>query len=266
MQGLLFTSFGTSHEDTRVKTLDAIEAALRQEFPDLPLYTAWTSNRIIAKVKAERKEHHDSLDQAFKRLSADGIDDLVVATTCLMQGNEMGKIAKAAETWAVGETRTMQLAQPLLASKDDCRAVAQALSDEFADVSDCEAVLLMGHGSEFGGNDAFGKVQAQLRDLERTNFFVATVEGTLTFDDVAPLMEERGATRVFLAPLMIVAGDHAKNDLTGPGEDSWASRLHARGIATEARLKGLGEYERIRKLVCDHVHDALLVREVALRG
>ena len=266
MRGMLFVSFGTSHEDTRVKTIDAIQAKVRAAFPNCVPYSAWTSGVIIKKVAAERGEHHDTLDEALARMDADGVDDLIVSTTCLMHGAEMAKIEKAVIPWAAERNIPTQIAEPLLNSPDDRAAVARAIADEFAGLGADDAVLLMGHGSPVSGNEVYRQVQDAFRAQGSDRFFVATVEGEPTFDDVLPLVQASGAARVHLAPLMIVAGDHAKNDLAGEDDDSWASRVAACGLEAVPVLKGLGEYAGIQQLVCDHVEQALMLREVALRG
>ena len=271
-KGMLFTSFGTSHEDTRAKTIDAIDEKLRAAFPDCTHYSAWTSGIIVKKVKAERGEHHDTLDEAFARMTADGVEDCVVATTCLLHGGEMTKIEKAANAWATEHGVPTQIASPLLASRDDQAAVARVMCDEFSFIGEGDALLLMGHGSSEKGfdldmvNAVYANLQDELHKLGRARFFVATVEGQPTFEDALRHIEECGARCVYLAPLMVVAGDHAKNDLAGDDEDSWASQLTARGLQVKPVLKGLGEYAGIQQLVCDHVEQALIEREVALRG
>ena len=118
MKGLLSVSFGTSHPDTRAKTIDTVDKALASAFPDRAFYSAWTSPRIVARVKAERGEHHDTLDEAFSRIGADGVDDLVVATTCLMQGGEMRKIVAAARAWESRGSCSVRVALPLMTSSN----------------------------------------------------------------------------------------------------------------------------------------------------
>jgi len=265
MRGLLSVCFGTSHADTRERTIDAIEASLRTEFPDRAFYSAWASARIVAKTR-ERGEFHDTLDEALARLDADDVDDLIVSTMCLMPGKEMATITRAVETWAGKRGRSAYLADPLLATEDDRRAVARVVCDEFSFVGDDDALLLMGHGCAEVRSDVYSNLQNELHALGRPRFFVATVEGNPTFDDALPFIDACGAQRVYVAPLMIAAGDHAKNDMAGAGEDSWASRLAASGKQVEVVMKGLGEYKGIRELVCDHVREALVIREVALRG
>ena len=256
MKGLLSVSFGTSYADTRAKTIDAIDAKLAAAFPDRAFYSAWTSPRIMAKVLAERGEHHDSLDEAFARMEADGADDLVVATMCLMQGGEMRKISEAAHAWAAQGGRTVRLADPLLSAPADHAAMAQALADEFVHVPATEAVVFMGHGSAMGSNQLYSDVQDALHAIGKRNFLVATVEGTPTLDDAMLKLESLGSDRVWLAPLMIVAGDHARNDLAGDDEESWTNQLAARGFETEVVLKGLGEYAAVQNLAVDHARDA----------
>lgn len=255
MKGLLSVSFGTSYADTRAKTIDVIDSKLAAAFPDRAFYSAWTSPRIMAKVLAERGEHHDSLDEAFARLDADGVDDLVVATMCLMQGGEMRKISEAAHAWASQGNRVVRVACPLMSSAADHVAAAHAIADEFSDMGDGEALLLMGHGSSFGSNDLYTDVQAELRALGKDNFFIATVEGEPVFEDALPLIKASGVSRVRLAPFMIVAGDHARNDMAG-SDDSWASQLLSRGLEVEVVLKGLGEYPAFQQLVVDHARSA----------
>ena len=272
MKALLSVSFGTSFEETRAKTIDAVEARLAEAFPDRAFYSAWTSGRIVAKVRAERGEHHDTLDEAFARLDADGVDDLVVATMNLMDGHEMAKATSALRAWLAqddGRPRTARMARPLLASAEDRAAMAQAICASFADVPEDEALLLMGHGlepelNERAGtpddpNAVYAQIQDELHALGRERFFMGTVEGTPTFEDALALVEASGAACVHLAPFMIVAGDHAKNDLAGDEPDSWKCMLKARGYATKATLRGLGEYPAVHELVCAHARDAAVV-------
>lgn len=265
MEGLLSVSFGTSHADTRARTIDLIDEVLREKFPDRAFYSAWTSSIIVKKVR-ERGEHHDTLDEAIERLTADGVDDLLVSTTCLMDGMEMSKVTRAVRDWAAQEGRFASLATPLLKASRDRAEVASVIAEEFSFLGDEDALLLMGHGSADADNGVYSSLQRKLFDLGRPRFFIATVEGIPTFEDVLPQIEACGARRVYLAPLMFVAGDHAKNDLAGEDEDSWASLLAARGFDVQPVLKGLGEYAGIRQLVCAHVEDAQTLGEVAQRG
>lgn len=252
MRGLLCASFGTSYAQTRMKTIDAVEHRLTEAFPERAFYSAWTSNRIIEKVRNERGEQHDTLEGALARISADGITDLLVATMCLMPGNEWNKISAAVRSWtSEAPGRTARVAMPLLATERGRHSVAQAICDEFAQLGVDEALVLMGHGSRHESNEVYRAMRAELAAMERPLFYVATVEGEPSFNEVLAEIRERNIKRTFLAPLMIVAGEHATRDLAGSGQTSWKSILAADGIHAEAVLKGLGEYNGVQKLVCD---------------
>jgi len=255
-KALLVVSFGTSVAQTRAVTIDDIVERLAAEFPDRALYTAWTSTRIAKKVREERGELHDTLDEAFARLKADGIDDLLVVSTCLLNGGETRKIAAAVDAWAL-DGRVAYLADPLLATKEDGAALAKALCDKFDGRVGDDALLLMGHGSAHASNMEYLYVQQGFEDMGKTNYLVATLEGVPTFEVALEVLAHNGVTRVWLAPLMIVAGDHALNDMTGPGEDTWQSRLQAQGYQVEPIICGLGEYAGVHDLICTHAHAAL---------
>ncbi|MBQ3302622.1 MAG: sirohydrochlorin cobaltochelatase [Eggerthellaceae bacterium] len=255
-EALLVVSFGTSVAQTRAVTIDAIVERLAAEFPERALYTAWTSTRIVKKVREERGELHDTLDEAFDRLTADGIDDVLVASTCLLDGGETRKIAAAVEAW-VRDGRVAHLADPLLFTKEDGTALAKALCEEFDDKVGQDALLFMGHGSAHASNVEYLYVQQGFEDMGRSNYLVATLEGVPTFEVALEVLAHNGAARVHLAPLMIVAGDHALNDMTGPGDDTWQSRLQAHGYQVEPVVRGLGEYAGVRDLICAHARAAL---------
>lgn len=257
MKALLSVSFGTSYEDTRAKTIDVVDERLAAAFPDRAFYSAWTSGRIVEKVRALRGEQHDTLEEAFERLTADGADDVVVATTCLLNGHEMRKITGLAKDWASGDgARNLRLADPLLTSEADRVAVASAVCEEFGFVPDDAALLLMGHGSPNGPNEVYFAIRDLLATLGHPNYTIATVEGEPLFDDAVSVLEKMGVSRVVAAPFLFVAGDHAINDMAGDDDDSWANMLAARGFEVEVVMKGLGEYPAVQQLVVDHARAA----------
>lgn len=258
MKGMLSVSFGTSYEETRKKTIDVVEALLIDAFPDRAPYSAWTSGRIIARVRDERDEHHDTLDEAFARLTADGVDDLLVTTMCFMDGHEMNKIRNAATAWAQeDEARKVYVAKPVLYSIDDRRTMAHALREQFSFVSDGESVLFMGHGSPHASNDLYWDMQNLFVETGMPNFIIGTVDGEPTFEEAFTRLVERGARCVYLSPFMMVAGDHANNDLVGPDDDSWKNIIEGHGFRTVPVLRGLGEYKATQQLIVAHARMAL---------
>ena len=253
MQGLLSVSFGTVDEGAYARSIGAIEEALSTAFPERQLYSAWTSAFVAARVQAETGAHHDTLAEAFARLSADGVDDLLISTTCLTQGRAMDKVDAAAAAWVnEGSARTAHLTSPLLANEADRRMVAQTVCSAFADVAETEVVLLMGHGVAGSHNEMYRQMQDALTAVGVPRVFLALVEGSPGFDEALARVEKLRPTCVHLAPFMMVAGGHVHVSLVGDAPDSWKSQLEARGMKTHAVLRGLGEYAEIRNLVVRH--------------
>lgn len=253
MQGLLSVSFGTVDDKAYARSIGAIEEALAAVFPNRRQYSAWTSAYVAERVRTERGVHHDTLAEAFARLSEDGIDDLLIATTCLTQGRAMDKVNAAAAAWVNGEgARTAHLTPPLLANEADRQAVAQTVCSAYSDIAETEVVLLMGHGVAGSSNKMYRQMQDALSAVGTPRVLLALVEGSPGFDAALARVEELRPTCVHLAPFMMVAGGHVHADLVGDGSHSWKSQLEARGISTHAVLRGLGEYEEIRQLVVQH--------------
>ncbi len=261
MKGLLSVSFGTSCADASARAVGAVEGALAQIYADRVLYRAWTSRFIVAKVRAARGGSPDLLDEAFARLNADGVDDLLVSTLCLVRGRAMTAIESSTRAWMrVHEGRTARLAKPLLADEDDQVAIARILSEEFAGIPADDVVLLMGHGSaDPSSNEVYAAMQRVLADVGQPRFFLALAEGDPGFETAMAQIEASGASGVHLAPFMMVAGTHALNDLAGDDGNSWKSALQSRGYRVSATLRGLGEYPAVREVVLAHVRDALPV-------
>ena len=253
-EAVLTVSFGTSHASMRARAIDPVEQHIADALEDRASYTAWTSGRIVEKVRAERGEHHDTLDEALEHIAADGIRELIVQPTCLMQGHEMRKIERTLLDW--NAPVNVRLGAPLLASLEDRRALADVVAEEFSWVPETEMLVLMGHGSKTGGNEVFDQINDEFAALDKMHFFVATIEGQPDFAHALELVEQRQPALVHLTPLMIVAGDHAVVDMAGDSEDSWKSQLEARGFAVDAISRGLGEYESVRELVAQHARNA----------
>ena len=256
-KALLVVSFGTSFADVADRTIGAVERALAASFPERTLYNAWTSKFICAKVERETGVHHMQVEEACAAMIAAGVDDLLVQPTFLMQSHEhelmLENLRAAVEA---DDAVRVRIGDTLLASADDCAQLAQAVIEAFSDVADDEALVLMGHGSDTG-NEVYARMQEAFDAAGHKNIIIGTVEGVPDFDAVRAAAADLAPKRVWLAPFMIVAGDHANNDLAGEEPDSWKSQLEADGFACEAVLRGLGEYSQVQSLFVEHAQRAL---------
>ena len=254
---LLVVSFGTSYNDSRRLTIGAIEGAMEKAFPDYSVRRGFTSQIIIDHVKDRDGEVIDNVGEALDRAVDNGVKNLVIQPTHLMNGleyndlvNEVAQYADAFESVAIGE--------PLLTSDEDFEAVAQALVDATASYDDGKtAICFMGHGTEAESNAVYARMQQLLTDSGYANYFVGTVEATPSLDDVLALVQAGDYERVVLRPMMIVAGDHANNDMAGDEEDSWKTAFENAGYEVECVVNGLGELEAIQNLLVEHAQAAV---------
>ena len=250
---ILVVSFGTSYNDSREKTIGAIENAVQSANPDYEVRRAFTSQIIIDKLKERDNLEIDNVEQAFDRLVSDKVKKVVVQPTHLMNGYEYDDLAEAAEQYK-DKFDAVVMGKPLLSSDDDFQKVAEILPKITANKDDT-AYVFMGHGTEHDANGVYAKLQTQLSNNK--NYFIGTVEATPTLDDVVKLAKDGGYQKVALQPLMVVAGDHANNDMAGDEEDSWKSVFTKEGFEVECVLKGLGEFTEIQDIYVDHVKTAI---------
>ena len=254
---LLVVSFGTSFNDSRRLTVGAIEAALEAAFPAWSVRRGFTSQIIIDHVFSRDGEVIDNVTQALDRAVDNGVKTLVVQPTHLMNGfeytdlvDELATYADAFEAIAVGE--------PLLTTDEDSAAVADAIVEATAAYDDGEtAICFMGHGTEADSNGVYAKMQTVLTDKGCANYFVGTVEATPSVEDVLALVQAGNYKKVVLRPLMIVAGDHANNDMAGDDKDSWKSIFEAAGFEVTCVVEGLGQLEAVQNLFVQHAQTAV---------
>lgn len=254
-KALLAVSFGTSHADTRAKTIDKLESALTEAFPDRKLYSAWTSGMIIRKLAKEGTVVY-TVRQAVEAMLRDGITDVLVQPTHVLNGVENDIMIDDVNAYR-DQFERIVFADPLLTTDDDMEQVAQIIADAFADLPSDTALVLMGHGTSHYVNPVYAALDYRFKQMGKSNFFVGTVEAYPAFDHlVAQLRENSEIKKVVLTPFMIVAGDHAKNDMAGDEEDSWKTQLVNNGYAVECCIKGLGEYDAIGKIFINHAKQA----------
>ena len=253
----MVVSFGTSFNDNRRLTVGAIEEAMEKAFPDYSVRRGFTSQIIIDHVKSRDGEIIDNVGEALDRAVANGVKTLVVQPTHLMDGfeyndlvNELAQYADAFESVSIGS--------PLLTSDEDFQVVAETIVEATASYDDVKtAICFMGHGTEADSNAVYAKMQQVLTDGGHEHYYVGTVEASPTVEDVLALVQAGEYQRVVLRPLMIVAGDHANNDMAGDEEDSWKSIFEAAGYEVVCQVNGLGELESIQNLLVDHARAAM---------
>ena len=254
---LLVASFGTSFNDNRRLTIGAIENAMEEAFPEYSVRRGFTAQIIIDHVERRDGIHIDNMDEALERAINNGVKTLVVQPTHLMNGLEYdeltGQLAEYADSFeqvAVGE--------PLLTSDDDFNRVMKAIVEATAEYDDGEtAICFMGHGTEAASNEVYGKMQDLLKANGYDNYYVGTVEAEPSLEDVLTAVQAGDYKKVVLEPLMIVAGDHANNDMAGDEEGSWKTEFENAGYEVTCILRGLGELPEIQQILVEHAQKAI---------
>lgn len=255
---LLVVSFGTSFNDNRVLTIKAIEDDLDKAFPDYDVRRGFTADIIIEHVYRRDGELIDNVKEALERAKKNGVEELLVQPTHLMNGWEYGDLVKALEKYE-GSFQSIKIGAPLLTSDDDFAKVADAMVAATQDLAKDgkTAVCWMGHGTEAASNGIYAKMQTVLTDKGHKNHFIGTVEASPTAQELVELVKKAGYTKVVLRPMMIVAGDHANNDMADEKDpQSWYSVFSAAGLEVQCEVKGLGELQAIRDLLAAHAKDA----------
>lgn len=256
-QELMVVSFGTSFNDSRRLTIGAIENAIEAACPDWSVRRGFTSQIIIDHVKSRDNVAIDNVTEALDRAVNNGVKTLVVQPTHLMDGLEYNDLMDEIQNYA-DAFDAVAVGAPLLTSDEDFAIVAQAIVDATAEYDDGEtAICFMGHGTEAESNQVYAKMQDVLTEMGYTNYFVGTVEAEPSLEDVLALVQAGDYKRVVLEPLMVVAGDHANNDMAGDEEGSWKSTFEAAGYEVECLVRGLGELKPIQDLYVAHAKDAI---------
>ena len=254
-KAILIVSFGTSYENTRKRTIDAIERDIADAFPACPAYRAWTSKMIIAKLKKRDGIIIHTVKEAMEQMLLDGITDVIVQPTHVINGIENDQMKADALSFR-DRFSSIVFGNPLLTTEEDNQAVVQAVAGEFQDMDQETALVLMGHGTEHYANSVYAALDYRFKDMGHKNIFLGTVEAYPALDSLLRAADSFQPKKIVLAPFMIVAGDHARNDLAGAEADSWDSILKADGFETEVIMKGLGEIDAIAEMFVKHLKKA----------
>lgn len=254
---ILVVSFGTSFNDSRDITIGAVESAIQAAYPESDVRRAFTSQIIIDKLKERDGLEIDNVDEALDRLVADGVKELVVQPTHVMNGYEYDDLAAAVDSYR-DKFEKVAMGAPLLTSDNDYGKVVEIITSETADLAgEDTAIVFMGHGTEHTANATYATLQTKLTEAGYKNYFIGTVEATPSLNDIVALVKEGGYSKVVLEPLMVVAGDHANNDMAGDEPDSWKSVLEGEGLEVTCLIRGLGQFEDIQQLYAAHTQDAM---------
>ena len=254
---LLVVSFGTSFNDSRRLTIGGIEAAIAEALPEFSVRRGFTAQIIIDHVERRDGIHIDNVTEALERAIANGVKTLVVQPTHLMHGFEYDELIETLGGYADAFEQVV-VAEPLLTSDDDFARVAAILIDLTKDYDDGQtAIVYMGHGTEHEYNKVYAQMQDVLTGMGAENYYVGTVEAEPSLEDVMEAIEGKGYTRVVLRPMMVVAGDHANNDMAGDEEDSWKTILTEAGYEVECVLEGLGQVPEIQAIYVEHAQAAV---------
>lgn len=257
-KAILVVSFGTSYENTRKLTIEAIEHDIADAFPACPTYRAWTSKMIIAKLKKRDGLTIHTVKEALEQMLLDGITDVIVQPTHVINGIENDQMKADALSFR-DRFSSIVFGNPLLTTEEDNQAIVRVVADEFRDMDPDTALVLMGHGTEHYANTVYAALDYRFKDTGHKNIFLGTVEAYPALDSLLRAADSFHPKKIVLAPFMIVAGDHAQNDLAGADPDSWMNRLSSEGYEVTPVLKGLGEYPQVRQILVEHVQQAMNV-------
>ena len=276
---ILVVSFGTSFNDSRAEDIGGVEKALQAAYPDWSVRRAFTAQIIINHVQARDDEKIDNMDQALERAVDNGVKNLVVQPTHLMHGAEYDELTEAVENYK-DKFESVKIAEPLLgevgadetAINEDKAAVAEAITAEAVKTAGFDsldaakeegtAFVFMGHGTSHTAKISYSQMQTQMEQLGYENVFIGTVEGEpedTACEAVIEKLKNAGYKKVILRPLMVVAGDHANNDMAGDDDDSWKSQFEASGAfdSIDTQIAGLGETDAIQQLYVAHTQAAI---------
>jgi sirohydrochlorin cobaltochelatase len=255
-KAILVVSFGTSYDDNRELSIGGVEKAIAQANPTYQIRRAFTAQTIIDKL-AKRDIQIDNVEQAMDRLVADGVKEVIVQPTTLMNGTEYSDAVNEVTPYT-SKFDSFAIGAPLLTTDADFNSVATIMADHLkSKTGDDTAIVLMGHGTHATANVVYPKLQGVFTGQGKKDFFVGTVEAKPDLEDVMEGVAAIGAKKVVLAPLMVVAGDHASNDMAGDEEDSWKTKFTAAGYEVETVLEGMGQIPAIQKLYVEHTAQAL---------
>lgn len=253
-KAILVASFGTTFDDTREKNITAVEKEFEKTFREYKIYSAFTSG-MVRKSLAKRGIETFDAETILQKMAQDGMTEIIIQPTHLLYGDEFDKLC----TQVIEKEylfKNVKFSSPLLGDIEDMKKVLKVLTENIKlDAGEC--LVLMGHGTNHFCNTVYSALDYLAKAEKMEYLFVGTLEAYPDIDTVLSQVKKAGYKKVLITPLMLVAGDHATNDMASSKEDSWKSKFEANGIKTRCEIKGLGEYPEIRKLYCAHTLQAI---------
>ncbi|GLC32471.1 sirohydrochlorin cobaltochelatase [Clostridium omnivorum] len=261
-KAILVVSFGTTHKDTLKLTIEKIEDRIKRTFPEYEMRRAFTAHMIIKILKDRDGIVTDTPEEALEKLKLEGFEEVIVQPLHIIPGAEFDYIKLVVDEYKrKGVFKKISLGRPALYFQaveeelpDDYKIFVEAIDEV---IPKDKAAVFMGHGSSHPANACYGCLQSVLSDLDKEKIYIGTVEGYPTIETIIRRLKKDNVKEVVLVPLMLVAGDHAKNDMASDEEDSWKSILEVEGINSEVYLHGLGEIEKFQDIYLKHIKDVI---------
>jgi len=255
-KGILVTCFGTSYTDTREVCIESVVKDIDKAFPDYEVRLAFTAQFIIDKVAKRDNIKFDNPEEALTKMKEEGFTEVIVQPLHIIPGAEYSDLKDVVEEFNDGSFKKLALGEPVLAGIEDYRIAVDALKTQLPETSEKETVVVMGHGTEHYANACYPCLQSVIND-KGLNVIVGTVEGYPSLDDVIVKLKKQKIKEVTLMPFMVVAGDHAQNDMAGDEKDSWKSILKKEGFIVNTYMHGLGENQAFHEIYINHVQKAI---------
>ncbi len=252
-KAVIEVSFGTSHVDALENSVLTLKKDFEEYLPDYDVFLSLTSRKVISLLE-KKGLSFETPDMTLRRLSNMGYDEVMIQPTYMIAGIEYElSLADGAEQR--GSFTTVKMGKPLLYERRDMERVCRIIAEKFPE----ETLVLMGHGTEHAADSVYGEFRRVCVGLGIDRLHTITVENAQSLNDVISELKVQEISRVTLMPLMFVAGDHAKNDMAGDSPESIKSRLESSGFEVRCVVKGLGEYEEIRKIYCEKIEESVII-------
>ena len=253
-KAILAVSFGTSYHETMEKTIGFIEKKISEKYREYDIFRAFTSSIIVKKLKGEGFDINGVKDELNRILNL-GYEECYIQPTHMIAGIEYEKVLREAEEFK-DKFKVLKISKPLFQTTNDLKKLVKILGEN-VEFNDGEAVVLMGHGSEHCVNTVYAALDYMFKDFGYENFFVGTVEAYPDLETVLKFVKAKKYKKAVLMPLLMVAGDHALNDMAGDEDDSWVNIFNSNGVEARAVVKGIGEYAQVAEMYIEHIQEYL---------